>query len=112
MDQVQKLPWPRVLVSTLLLLAVQAGALIILRKIDASASGEMAASVLGAIALVAIGAINAGRTPYPRWAFRSMVGIMAASLVLTPLSTSVEGSWNFASRGDLWMLPWFLVTLA
>src|SRR6185503_8819253 len=114
MEQVQKLPgssWPRVLVSTLLLLAVQLGALAILRKIDATASGELAASVLAALAIVAIGAINVGRTPYPKWAFLAMVGIMAAGVVLTPLSANVEGAWDLGSRGDLWMLPWFLVTL-
>ena len=114
MEQVQKLPgssWPRVLVSTLLLLAVQLGAVAILRKIDATASGELAASVIGAIAVLVIGAINVGHTPYPRWAFRAMVAIMAAGMVLTPLSANVEGSWNLASRSDLWMLPWFLITL-
>ena len=114
MEQAQKLPgsrWPRVLISTLLMLAVQIGALAILRKIDATASGELAASVLGAIVVLAIGAINVGSTPYPRWAFRAMVGIMAAGMVLTPLSANVEGSWDLASRGDLWMMPWFLITL-
>jgi len=115
MEQVKPQPrsgMGRVGISTLVLLAVQLGIVVILKKSGATASTESAAAAITAAGILAIGALNASRSAYPRWAFWTMTVIMAGGVLLTPLSSGGSDHWDLSSRGDLWMLPWYLVTLA
>lgn len=102
----------RVWIGTGILLAIQAATAAVLRESGASESGILAASALAALGLFAIGAINVAHTPYPRWAYRGMVAILAAAVLITPATATSPEAWARQTRADLWLLPWFLVVLS
>lgn len=115
MEQVKRVPEiskRRVLIGTLILLASQVVLVAILRQSGASAAGELAGSAVVALSILAIGALNAAQVTYPAWAYRSMVGIMAASVLIPSLLGLTEGRWSLGVRSDLWSLPWYLVVLS
>lgn len=101
-----------VALATTILLAAEAGMVLVFRRSGGSAAGELAAAALCAAAIAAIAALGEERAPYPRWAFRGAAALFAGAVLVPSLPGVGHGSWSFAERGDLWMLPWNLLVLS
>ncbi len=88
------------------------GTAVVIRQTEVRESGAIAAVALMALGILAIGAINVRRTPYPQWAYVSMVAIMIAAVLATPMTAASPESWAKQTRDSLWMFPWFLILLS
>lgn len=95
-----------------ILVVMQFAIALVVRRSGGSEAGMFTAAGLTALALLGIGALNLRHTTYPRWAYVSMVVIMAAAALLTPVTAASPEAWSHRTRDGLWLMPWFLVTLS
>src|SRR5437867_2030183 len=95
-----------------ILLITQLGTAVIARVSAPGEPGAFAAAALMVVGVLAIAALNARHTAYPRWAYVSMVVVMGAAMVISPAIAVSPASWTRQTRDILWMFPWFLVLLS
>ena len=114
MDEAKRFEKPsmrRAWIGTGILLTTQFAAAIVTRR-GAAVESAVIAAVMTGLSLFAIAALNVRHTPYPRWAYASMVAIMSAAIMLTLVTAVSLESWGKETRDSLWMFPWFLVLLS
>lgn len=95
-----------------ILVVMQLAIAVVAPRSGGSEAGMFTAAGLTALALLGIGALNLRHTTYPRWAYVTMVVIMAAAALITPVTAANPETWSHRTRDGLWLLPWFLVTLS
>jgi hypothetical protein len=102
----------RLLFGTGILLATQLATVWLSRQRPLGDAEVLGAASVVALGLLAIGALNLRHTPYPRWLFAAMTGILAAAVLLTPVTASSPEAWAKDTRDGLWMFPWYLLILS
>ncbi len=112
MDQARRPEKPgrkRASIGVGILLVTQLATAALTRRTAVSESGVFAATPLAVLGLLAIAALNVRHTPYPKRAYLSMVAIMGAAVLITPVLAASPESWAERTRDTIWLFPWILV---
>ena len=112
MEMTQRLPRPgagRMAIGMIVFAVTTFASAFAVREKPVTWTGIQLATGFAALGVLAMGAVMARSTTYPRWAHWTSAGIFAGWILVSPWIMGSPEVWNAEARQNLWMLPWFMM---
>ena len=115
MEHVERLHRPgpiRVWLGVGLLAVITFFVMVIGRASPATPASVLVAAMVVAIGVMAMAALLAPVTPFPRWAHWNSSVILAVWVFAGPALAGSPAAWVANQRENVWMMPWFVLTMS
>lgn len=115
MEYAQPLPRPgagRIWIAVGVMAVSTVGSMALSKAVPLTGSAIALSTWITAASVMAIAAVMAPATPYPRWSHWASAGVLAAWVLVGPRLAGSPEAWKADVRENMWFMPWFMLTAA